>query len=339
MNTAAVDSDLRQATSPRSPATIERSALQSEAIVFEGQQRLGVRTLKLVEPTEDDVIVDMHWSGVSTGTERLLWSGDMPPFPGLSYPLVPGYEGVGVVTDEGRQDGLLGRTVFVPGARCYRDAAGLFGASASRVILPADKVVPLDHAPSADDTLLALAATAHHAVVAGRPPQLVVGHGVLGRLIARITIALGHDVPTVWETNSNRRDEDGYSVLAPDADTRADYTAICDASGSIGAIDQMISRSARGGEIVLAGFYADRPSFDFPPAFMREMSFRIAAEWGPADLDAVLDLRSDGRLQFDGLVTHAHQPTDAAAAYDIAFGDPDCLKMVLDWRSTHDHAH
>jgi myo-inositol-1(or 4)-monophosphatase len=34
-------------------------------------------------------------SGISTGTERLLWDGTMPPFPGLGYPLVPGYETVG----------------------------------------------------------------------------------------------------------------------------------------------------------------------------------------------------------------------------------------------------
>ena len=32
---------------------------------------------------------------ISTGTERLLWSGRMPPFPGMGYPLVPGYESVG----------------------------------------------------------------------------------------------------------------------------------------------------------------------------------------------------------------------------------------------------
>ncbi len=339
MTNPAVDSEIRHATSSRPPVNVGRHQLQATAIVFEGQRQLGIRELALVEPGDEDVIVDMHWSGVSTGTERLLWSSEMPPFPGLSYPLVPGYEGVGVITYADRHASLIGRTVFVPGARCYDSAAGLFGASASRVIVPADKVVLLDNAPSANDALLALAATAHHAVVAGRPPELVVGHGVLGRLIARITIALGHAAPTAWETNARRRDADDYLVLDPQQDTRADYKSICDASGSISAIDQMIAKSAHGGEIVLAGFYADRPSFDFPPAFMREMSFRIAAEWTQSDLHAVLALRSRGLLSFDSLVTHIRQPDDAAAAYDIAFGDPDCLKMVLDWRSTHGHAH
>jgi len=27
--------------------------------------------------------VAIHWSGVSSGTEKLLWTGEMPPFPGM----------------------------------------------------------------------------------------------------------------------------------------------------------------------------------------------------------------------------------------------------------------
>ena len=44
-----------------------------------------------------DLEVAVSFSGISTGTERLLWEGTMPPFPGLSYPLVPGYETVGTI--------------------------------------------------------------------------------------------------------------------------------------------------------------------------------------------------------------------------------------------------
>jgi 3-hydroxyethyl bacteriochlorophyllide a dehydrogenase len=66
---------------------------------------------------------------------------------------------------------------------------------------------------------------------------------------------------------------------------------------------------------------------------MREARLRIAAEWREADLDAVVALIEAGRLSLDGLITH-HQPATAAAeAYRTAFGDPACLKMVLDWRA------
>ena len=48
-------------------------------------------------------------------------------------------------------------------------------------------------------------------------------------------------------------------------------------------------RLAKGGEVTLAGFY-DRLSFAFPPAFMREARLRIAAEFTPADIAAVIAL-------------------------------------------------
>ena len=59
---------------------------------------------------------------VSTGTEKLLYTGRMPAFPGMGYPLVPGYESVGRVVEAGPHSGLrVGQGVYVPGARCYGD--------------------------------------------------------------------------------------------------------------------------------------------------------------------------------------------------------------------------
>ncbi len=57
-----------------------------------------------------------------------------------------------------------------------------------------------------------------------------------------------------------------------------------------GCSTRLIARLRPGGEIVLAGFYSDALSFAFPPAFMREARIRVAAEWQPADLDAVRGL-------------------------------------------------
>jgi bacteriochlorophyllide a dehydrogenase len=93
-----------------------------------------------------------------------------------------------------------------------------------------------------------------------------------------------------------------------------------------------MARLAPGGEIVLAGFYSDRLGFDFPGAFMREARLRVAAEWRPSDLHAVRTLIETGRLSLDGLITHRHSATAADAAYRTAFGDPGCLKMILDWK-------
>mgnify|MGYP002648882625 CR=1 FL=1 len=65
---------------------------------------------------EGDAVVAVSWSGISTGTEKLLWTGRMPSFPGMGYPLVPGYESVGTVIETVAGSGLrVGQTVFVPG--------------------------------------------------------------------------------------------------------------------------------------------------------------------------------------------------------------------------------
>ena len=310
----------------------------SKAVVFEEPEQLVLRSVELTLPTDDDAIVDVAWSGISTGTERLLWLGRMPQFPGMGYPLVPGYESVGHVMHAPEASGLkVGQTVFVPGARCYGDVRGLFGASASRVVVPAQKLVAIDAQLGEQGILLALAATAYHALTLPgvAKPERIVGHGVLGRLLARLTMALGGDAPIVWERNRKRMDGAvGYVVLDPADDPVRDCKSICDVSGDSHLLDALIARLAPGGEIVMAGFYSEPLSFSFPPAFMREARIRVAAEWRPADLLAVRDLVEGGLLSLDGLITHRDEAKRAAAAYGIAFDDPSCLKMALDWRAS-----
>jgi bacteriochlorophyllide a dehydrogenase len=310
--------------------------MQATAVVFNEPEQLTLESLELTSPTIDDAVVDVVWSGISTGTERLLWSGRMPPFPGMGYPLVPGYESVGVVADAGTSSRLkTGQHVFVPGAKCFGEIRSLFGASASRLVVPAARLIPIDKDLGEQGVLLALAATAYHALMApgARKPERIVGHGVLGRLLARLTIATGGDAPIVWERNLKRAGGAvGYQVLDPADDPAKNCSVIYDASGDSSLLDALIARLTFGGEVVLAGFYSEPLSFSFPPAFMREARIRVAAEWKPGDLDAVKELVESGRLSLDGLVTHREVARRAAAAYGVAFTDPTCLKMILDWR-------
>ena len=305
------------------------------AVVLTEPESLGLRRLALTPPGEADVVVDIAWSGISTGTERLLWSGRMPHFPGMGYPLVPGYESVGQVIEVGPQSGRrIGEQVFVGGANCFGAVRGLFGGAAARLVVPGTRAVPIDAGLKEQGVLLALAATAWHAIGDARLPELIVGHGVLGRLLARLTIAAG-GAPVVWESNETRRDgATDYQVLDADNDPRRDYGAILDASGDPRLLDTLIGRLAYGGEIVLAGFYAEPLSFAFAPAFMREARIRVAAEWRQEDLAEVIALIDAGRLSLAGLITHRNVAAEAASAYRTAFGDPACLKMILDWRAT-----
>jgi 3-hydroxyethyl bacteriochlorophyllide a dehydrogenase len=313
------------------------NALDTLAVVMKQPEQLELNRLPLNPPGDEDVIVDIHWSGISTGTERLLWSGHMPPFPGMGYPLVPGYESVGRITHAGRlAERRVGEHVFVPGARCYGEVKGLFGGAASRVVVSGSRVTAIDERVGEQGVLLALAATAYHALTDRERrsvPELIVGHGVLGRLVARLSVLLGN-APTVWERNPNRASgATGYAVVTPESDSRRDYRVICDVSGDSTLLDTLIARLAPAGEVVLAGFYTQPLSFAFPAAFMREARIRVAAEWRPEDLQAVKAMIESGELSLDGLITHRQLAASAPDAYRTAFTDDSCLKMILDWRA------
>ena len=316
-------------------SNVANASLNTMAVVLERPEHLVLSRLDLSAPGDDDIVVDMEWSGISTGTEKLLWAGRMPTFPGMGYPLVPGYESVGRISHAGANCGReVGQRVFVPGARCYGEVRGLFGGAARRLVAPSARVVGIAKALAERGVLIALAATAQHAIAggAGAAPDLIIGHGVLGRLLARLAVIAGGPPPTVWETNPIRAGGGlGYEVIAPEADTRRDYRAIYDVSGDSKLLGELISRLARGGEVVLAGFYDQPLSFDFPPAFMREARLRIAAEWAPEDLAVTLDLIATETLGLEGLITHRFAAADADEAYRVAFTDPTCLKMALDW--------
>jgi 3-hydroxyethyl bacteriochlorophyllide a dehydrogenase len=233
-----------------------------------------------------------------------------------------------------------GEWVFVPGSYTFTGATNLFGGAGATMVVPHSRVIPVDQGLGANAILLALAATVYHAVSIGGKrdpiiaPDLIVGHGVMGRLLARLVVAAGLPAPTVWETNPVRQlGGEGYKVIHPDEDTRKDYQAIYDVSGDGKLLNSLISRLAHGGEVVLAGFYTQDLSFAYPPAFMREAQIRVATEWKKPDLLAVNELIHNGRLSLDGLLTHTQTPDKALDAYEVAFGDPHCLKMVMDWRN------
>ena len=315
---------------------LDQPTLDALAVVFERPEELSLQRLSLVEPTATDVVVAIDYTGISSGTERLLWTGRMPAFPGMGYPLVPGYESVGRIVEAGVDSGrTVGESVFVAGAKSFTDARSLFGGTAETLVVPGARVVPVDSTLAERGILLALAATAYHAISGGTNglPDLIVGHGVLGRILARITAMMGHET-VVWETNALRHaGAVGYRVCNPADDERKDYRNIYDVSGDSRLLDTLVTRLAPTGEIVLAGFYSEPLSFQFAPAFQREARFRIAAQWQPSDLATIAQHTNDGSLSLEGLISHIESASTAQAAYRTAFNDAACVKMVLDWRN------
>lgn len=311
---------------------------KSTAVVFESPGHVAVREVELPDCNPADCLVEVEWSGVSTGTERLLWDGRMPSFPGLSYPLVPGYESVGRVISSGPSSPIPpGTRVFVPGSRGFSNVEGVFGGAAKRLVVNSSRLTPLGDDQKEEAVLLALVATAIHALRRlehiGKP-DLIVGHGVLGRLIARLIELEGVNSLQVWETQACRRKgEWPYLVSDPEQAPEGNFNVICDVSGEASLLDGLIGRLKPRGTILLAGFYHNPLSFQFAPAFMREASILVSAEWQPEDLKEAARLLREGELDLADLITHRFAANDAEPAYQTAFSDPECLKLILDWRS------
>ena len=67
---------------------------------------------------------------------------------------------------------------------------------------------------------------------------------------------------------------------------------------------------------------------------MREAPVRCHLRWTPAHLVAPRARIESGALSLKGLITHTRPASAAPEAYEMAFGDAACLKMILDWKAT-----
>ena len=53
------------------------------AVVVEEPGRVALRRLDMAPPDGDDLVVAVAFSGISMGTEKLMYNGSMPMFPGM----------------------------------------------------------------------------------------------------------------------------------------------------------------------------------------------------------------------------------------------------------------
>lgn len=206
--------------------------------------RGAIRTAPLPEPANDEVLVEAIASGVSRGTESLVFRGRVPAserttmrcpfqegeFPG---PVKYGYASVGVVR-EGPAE-LLGRRVF-----CLHPHA-------DRWVVPASAVVPLpDTLPSRRAVLAANVETAVNALWDAGPRVgdrvTVIGAGVVGVAVAMLVASIpGVDLEVV-EADAAKHPvlaSLGLRVLAPEV-ARGDRDLVVHASGSAAGLARAI---------------------------------------------------------------------------------------------------
>jgi 3-hydroxyethyl bacteriochlorophyllide a dehydrogenase len=312
------------------------------AVVFAAAGRLDFRAVTLREPAADEVVVDTRFSSISAGTERLLFDGRLPAIPHLRYPLIPGYEAVGIVLHVGSDvTGVQpGDEVFVGGSMCFTDVAAAFGGQASRLIKKAAQIVPLRGIPLAHAPLLALAATSLHGVrrlgdLAGKRVG-VVGMGAIGQFAARFIAAQGPAALYEVDTNAARL---GHIAGAVSVDASkatlaeaagAPLDCVVEATGKSEMIAACAKALRLGGSIALLSYY-DTLWTPFVDLFTKEATLLVAREWTHPDLLDARDLIADGRVDVADLAQSPYPIASYEAAYKTAFEDPSTLKVILQW--------
>jgi 3-hydroxyethyl bacteriochlorophyllide a dehydrogenase len=312
----------------------DRSA---RAVVFADAGRLDLRDVTLRDPAPDEVVVATQYSSISAGTERLLFDGKLPGMPHLRFPLVPGYEAVGIVTEAGADvTGVaIGDEVFVGGSMCYTDVAAAFGGQSSRLVKKAAQVVPLHGIPLAHAPLIALAATSLHGIrrlgdVRGKRIG-VLGMGAIGQFAGRFAVAEGAHV---FEADSNEQrlgKTPGIATFSLDGPPPAEpFDAIIEATGKSELIAACASSIVSGGTIMLLSYY-DRLTTNFVPLFLKEPSLVVSREWSHSDLIEARDAIASGTVAVGDLAGDAYPIDRYESAYAAAFGDPSTLKVILQW--------
>jgi threonine dehydrogenase-like Zn-dependent dehydrogenase len=188
------------------PAIANEASAQATALWYAaaGECVLNIEELPAQGPGE--CLVRTLWSGISRGTERLVFEGRVPEseyermraplqqgaFP---FPVKYGYCAVGTV-DAGPER-LLGRTVFC--LHPHQD----------RFVVSADRVTPLPEGLSARRAVLAAnmetALNAHWDAGSGPADRIVVvGGGVLGLLVAYIAARLPGAEVTLVDLDDGR---------------------------------------------------------------------------------------------------------------------------------------
>ena len=293
-----------------------------------------LRAAPLPRPQPGEALVRTLFSGISRGTERLVFNGAVgrsewermrgPNQEGaFSFPVKYGYCATGVV-EEGPSE-LVGRTVF-----CLHPHQDYFN-------VPAASLVPVpDGVPARRATLTANMETALNALWdggAGPGDRIaVVGAGVVGLLVTSLAARLPGAEVTAIDVDESRRPVvealGGRFARAEQAPQDADI--VFHASASAAGLDTAIKCAGLEGTIVEMSWYGEKAvSVDLGGAFHSRRLKLVSSQVG--QVAASRRPRWDYRRRVEAAVRLLALPAlDQLVAEEIAFEDaPRELPRIL----------
>jgi len=331
--------------------------IKAKAVVALAPRVVRVQRLDVPDPGPEEVVVRVQHSWISNGTEGSFvrgerLAGDTPLREGdpSPFPLVPGYQKVGVVERVGTKvtDLEPGQMVFAT----VSQTPGMFFSQGGHVSPAVTHRSQIWKVPAGADPLalsgLVLTQVGYNC---GMRPQIapggtaiVIGDGMVGHWSAQTLAHRGARVMLLGKHEERlalytKRPGDRTANIAledPVAAARAwapeGVQAVIDTVGSVPTIEALIGTLRRFGHIVSAGFHGLRGAIDIQRLRDRELTLHAPAGWTKERMDATLALVADGTLRTTHLITHRFPVDRAAEAFDLILSRREhVLGVILEW--------
>jgi threonine dehydrogenase-like Zn-dependent dehydrogenase len=314
--------------------------MPARALFHTAPRCVEIRELPTPQPAAGEVLVRTRCSGISGGTERLVYRGEIPADLALddtidalggtfSYPFAYGYACVGEVAESGQ-------TVFA-----FHPHQDVF-------VARTEELIQLPAVDPATATLFPLVETALQVTLdAGtgyRDQVIVLGAGVLGLLTALLLQRSGWR-PLLAEPQPWRRDlaaSLGVAAVAP-AELQEEVPLVIDASGNPDAPAMALNLLAHEGTLLVASWFGTKPvALPLGGAFHRRRLIIASTQVStiPARLSGTWTrsrrrqeaARLLAELPLAPLCTHAFAFDQAAQAFEaVDQGRPGLMHAVLDY--------
>lgn len=333
--------------------------MRAHAVVAEAPWKVRFEAVEVPDPGPEDVVVRVHWSWISNGTEGSFIrgeriAGDTPraetdPLP---FPHVPGYQKVGVVEAVGTDvQGIApGDLVFATVSR----VSGMFwdfGGHVSPAVTHCSQIWKLP--PSLDPLAAAGLVLLQVGWNTGTRPHLapgdtavVIGDGQVGHWTAQTlqlrgarVLMLGRHPERLERLALNTGDAALNVAETPNWRERVRQWApeglqvVADTVGSVDTVESLMPLMRHYGHISSAGFCGHQGRLDVQKMRAGELTLHAPAGWSRDRMDRTLELLAEGSLKTLHLITHHFPASQASVAYDLILRRTQpVLGVVLDWR-------
>jgi 2-desacetyl-2-hydroxyethyl bacteriochlorophyllide A dehydrogenase len=331
--------------------------MKAEAVIFLQKNKVRFQEIEVPDPSPKDVVVHTKYSWISTGTERSYLRGErangevpctenaQPPFP-----IVPGYQKVGIVQSVGEDvHGIQpGEWVFVSHSYVSMGPWKV-GGHVSLAVAPTEWIWKI---PEGVDPVmlsgLVLVQVGYNC--ATRPPvekgdiAVVIGDGLVGQWSAQVlayrgarTILVGRHAFRLEHLRVNN----GATVNVKKEDLvnrlhRLSYpqkiAVLVDAIGSVPIIESILPLMRHNGHIVSAGFCGTEGLIDIQMLRYGELTLHCPSGISRNRMDQTLELIAKGVIDTKSLITHRFPADQAEKAWNLILNyKEEFLGIILEW--------